>query len=126
MNNDFNDIFDKEQLRQNPFKVPEGYFDTLNTRIMENVARQASTEEKSEKLAQAKNVRMHVLRWAAACACVLVIGVSAVLFTFKDTDTSEVPATAQQSFFTSDDAFNQAADYTMLDNHDMYQMLAEE
>ena len=126
MNNDFNDIFDKEQLRQNPFKVPEGYFDTLNTRIMENVARQASTEEKSEKPAQAKNVRMHVFRWAAACACVLVIGVSAVLFTFKDTDTSEVPATAQQSFFTSDDAFNQAADYTMLDNHDMYQMLAEE
>lgn len=125
MNNDFNDIFDKEQLKQNPFKVPAGYFDTLNTRIMENVARQASAE-KSEKPVQAKNVRMHVLRWAAACACVLVIGVSAVLFTFKDTDTSEVPATAQQSFFTSDDAFNQAADYTMLDNHDMYQMLAEE
>lgn len=125
MNNDFNDIFDKEQLKQNPFKVPAGYFDSLNTRIMENVARQASAE-KSEKTAQAKNVRMHVLRWAAACACVLVIGVSAVLFTFKDTDTSEVPATAQQSFFTSDDAFNQAADYTMLDNYDMYQMLAEE
>lgn len=125
MNNDFNDIFDKEQLKQNPFKVPEGYFDSLNTRIMENVARQASAQ-KSEKPAHAKNVRMHVLRWAAACACVLVIGVSAVLFTFKDTDTSEVPATAQQSFFTSDDAFNQAADYTMLDNYDMYQMLAEE
>ena len=122
MNNDFNDIFDKEQLKQNPFKVPAGYFDSLNTRIMENVARQASAQ-KSEKPAQTKNVRMHVLRWAAACACVLVIGVSAVLFTFKDT---EVPATAQQSFFTSDDAFNQAADYTMLDNHDMYQMLAEE
>ena len=105
MNNDFNDIFDKEQLKQNPFKVPEGYFDTLNTRIMDNVARQASAE-KSEKPAQAKSVRMHVLRWAAACACVLVIGVSAVLFTFKDTDTLEAPATAQQSFFTSDDAFN--------------------
>lgn len=42
MNNDFNDIFDKEQLKQNPFKVPAGYFDSLNTRIMENVARQAS------------------------------------------------------------------------------------
>ena len=125
MNNDFNDIFDKEQLKQNPFRVPEGYFDTLNKRIMDNVARQASTE-KSEKPVQAKNVRMHVLRWAAACACVLVIGVSAVLFTFKDADTSEVPVTAQQTFFTSDDAFNQAADYTMLDNHDMYQMLAEE
>ena len=25
MNNDFNDIFDKEQLKQNPFKVPAGY-----------------------------------------------------------------------------------------------------
>ena len=41
-------------------------------------------------------------------------------------ETPEVPATAQQSIFTSDDAFNQAADYTMLDTHDMYQMLAEE
>ena len=60
MNNDFNDIFDKEQLKQNPFKVPEGYFDTLNTRIMDNVARQASAE-KSEKPAQATSVRMHVL-----------------------------------------------------------------
>ena len=44
MNNDFNDIFDKEQLKQNPFKVPAGYFDSLNTRIMENVARQASAQ----------------------------------------------------------------------------------
>ena len=44
----------------------------------------------------------------------------------EDTETPEVPATAQQSIFTSDDAFNQAADYTMLDTHDMYQMLAEE
>ena len=125
MNNDFNDIFDKEQLKQNPFKVPEGYFDTLNTRIMDNVARQAAAE-KSEKPAQAKKVHMHVLRWAAACACVLIVGASAVIYTFKDTDTLEAPATAQQSSFTSDDAFNQAADYTMLDNHDMYQMLAEE
>ena len=125
MNNDFNDIFDKEQLKQNPFKVPAGYFDSLNTRIMENVARQASAQ-KSEKPAQAKNVRMHVLRWAAACACVLIVGASAVTYTFKRTDTPEVPETAQQSITTSEDAFNQAADYTMLDNHDMYMMLAEE
>ena len=69
---------------------------------------------------------MHVLRWAAACACVLVVGASAIIFAFKDTETPEVPETAQQSIFTSDDAFNQAADYTMLDTHDMYQMLAEE
>lgn len=125
MNNDFNDIFDRKQLEQNPFKVPAGYFESLNTRIMENVAKQASAE-KNEKPAQAKNVRMHVLRWAAACACVLVVGASAIIFAFKDTETPEVPATAQQSIFTSDDAFNQAADYTMLDTHDMYQMLAEE
>ena len=125
MNNDLNDILDRKQLEQNPFKVPEGYFDTLNTRIMDKVAKQASAQ-KDEKPVKVKKVHMHVLRWAAACACVLVIGVSAVLFTFKDTDTLEAPATAQQSSFTSDDAFNQAADYTMLDNHDMYQMLAEE
>jgi hypothetical protein len=125
MNNDLNDILDRKQLEQNPFKVPEGYFDTLNTRIMDKVAKQASAP-KDEKPAQAKKVHMHVLRWAAACACVLVIGASAVIYTFKDTDTAKVPETAQQSITTSEDAFNQAADYTMLDNHDMYMMLAEE
>lgn len=126
MNNDLNDIFDRKQLEQNPFKVPAGYFESLNSRIMENIAKQASTTMKEEKPAKAKNVHMHVLRWAAACACVLVVGASALIFAFKDTETPEVPATAQQSIFTSDDAFNQAADYTMLDTHDMYQMLAEE
>lgn len=120
MNNDFNDIFDKKQLEQNPFRVPEGYFDSLNKRIMDNVAKQ------SEKPAKVTKVHMHVLRWAAACACVLIVGASALIFTFKDTDTPKVPETAQQTITTSEDAFNQAADYTMLDNHDMYQMLAEE
>lgn len=125
MNNDLNNILDKKQLEQSPFRVPEGYFDTLNTRIMDKVAKQASAQ-KDEKPAKAKKVHMHVLRWAAACACVLIVGASAVIYTFKDTDTPEVPETAQQSITTSEDAFNQAADYTMLDNHDMYMMLAEE
>ena len=125
MNNDLNNILDRKQLEQSPFRVPEGYFDTLNTRIMDKVAKQASTQ-KDEEPAKAKKVHMHVLRWAAACACVLIVGASAVIYTFKDTDTPEVPETAQQSITTSEDAFNQAADYTMLDNHDMYMMLAEE
>ena len=125
MNNDLNNILDRKQLEQSPFRVPEGYFDTLNTRIMDKVAKQASAQ-KDEKPAKAKKVHMHVLRWAAACACVLIVGASAVIYTFKDTDTPEVPETAQQSITTSEDAFNQAADYTMLDNHDMYMMLAEE
>jgi hypothetical protein len=125
MNNDLNDILDRKQLEPTPFRVPEGYFNTLNTRIMENVAKQASTS-KEEKPAKANKVHMHVLRWAAACACVLVIGASAVIYTFKDTENPDVPSTAQQRFSTSEDAFNQAADYTMLDNHDMYMMLAEE
>jgi hypothetical protein len=125
MNNDFNDIFDKKQLEQNPFRGPEGYFDSLNKRIMDNVAKQTSAP-KSEKPAKVTKVHMHVLRWAAACACVLIVGASALIFTFKYTDTPKVPETAQQTITTSEDAFNQAADYTMLDNHDMYQMLAEE
>jgi hypothetical protein len=125
MNNDLNDILDRNQLEHTPFRVPEGYFDSLNKRIMDNVAKQPSAQ-KSEKPAKVTKVHMHVLRWAAACACVLIVGASALIFTFKDTDTPKVPETAQQTITTSEDAFNQAADYTMLDNHDMYQMLAEE
>lgn len=124
MNNDFNDIFDKKQLESNPFKVPEGYFETLNARIMKNVTEQATlTQEK--KTVKAKRVSFHPFRWAAACACVLVIGGSALIFMDKQNKEQDVTASVQQNY-ASDDAFNQAADYTMLDNHDMYQMLAEE
>lgn len=122
MNNDLNDIFDRKQLEGNPFKVPSGYFETLNSRIMENVAKHA---QKEEKPAQAKRVSMHTLRWTAACVCVIVLSASAILFASKFSDAQEV-ATSSQQTTTSDDAFNQAADYAMLDNCDMYQMLAEE
>lgn len=124
MNNDLNDIFDSKQLEGNPFKVPSGYFETLNSRIMENVAKHEKLQTKSEPV-KAKHVSMHPLRWAAACICMLVIGTSAFIFNSKYNESNDVAATAQQ-YTASDDAFNQAADYTMLDNHDMYQMLAEE
>lgn len=123
MNNDLNDIFDKKQLEGNPFKVPNGYFETLNSRIMDNVAQYEKLHGKKETI-KAKHVSMHPLRWAAACACVLVVAASAFIFSNKYNESQDVVATTQQ--YSSDDAFNQAADYTMLDNHDIYQMLAEE
>lgn len=125
MNNDLNDIFDKKQLEGNPFKVPNGYFETLNSRIMENVAQYEKLHGKKETI-KAKHISMRPFRWAAACACVLVVATSAFIFSNKYNESQDVVATTQQYAAVSDDAFNQAADYTMLDNHDMYQMLAEE
>jgi hypothetical protein len=63
-------IFD----RTNPFTVPEGYFDTLQCRIMERI-------QAEERHAKGRTLRMTPLRaWVAAAACVLFIFTGAALY----------------------------------------------
>lgn len=130
MNNDFKDIFDVKELGKNPFQVPDGYFDSLESRIMRNVSQQEKKEDSRQPSKWSRIVSMRPMRWAAAC-----IGVTAVCATayFCNIDNSEgmmsnTSETQTESTlnYNSNDAFNQAADYTMLDSHDMYMMLADE
>ena len=126
MTNDLNDILNHDELTTNPFKVPEGYFNTLNDRLMKHTVCKGK-EEKKNTGHKASIFHLHPLRWAAGIASVIIVGITASIYVNKDEDkdvanVSSIPTVMQQQ----NDALNQAADYTMLDNQDMYQYLAEE
>lgn len=61
MNNRIDIDFDKRPAE--PFMVPDGYFDTLTDRIMQNVPEAESS----------RRFILHPMRWAAVAACVAVM-----------------------------------------------------
>lgn len=116
--------------RQNPFTVPEGYFEGFTSRMMnlldEEQARQAvSTDEKPRAKVRSLTWRRYAV--AASIAAVIIGGavwlvqpspnVAAQHFT-------STPAVAASSA-TVDHNIDQMADYAMLDNQDIYTYLAD-
>ena len=93
----------KERVGQeNPFRTPEGYFDQFTAKPV------------------AKKVAMPLRHWFYAAACVAALVVTAVTFHFHEVDAP------QQQMAVSESYIDEAADYAMLDNMDIYQLLAEE
>lgn len=128
MNKDLHDIINADDLKSSPFKVPDNYFDSLESRLLANAG---IGQEKPKKVSwSTRIIAMRPVRWVAACACALAV-VGAVYLANNNTHDSimaqsEEAKTMECTDYSADDAFNQAADYTMLDSHDMYLMLAEE
>lgn len=112
-----------------PFKVPDGYFDDLTSRIMQNIP------ERSHPVEEARIVGMGFSRWrrlrpiaiAAASICVAVFGMgiylhggdkgTAVVHTGQMNDVPLV------SPYSTVDAI---ADYAMLDTEDMYAYMEDD
>ena len=65
------DIFDHPA---NPFTVPEGYFETLQERIMSRI----NAEEDAK--GQTSFFTLHYRKWIAAAACILFIFTGATLY----------------------------------------------
>lgn len=102
--------------KQNPFTVPDGYFDSLRTELMQH----ATTTTKAIPLW--KRWRGYV---AAACLVGVVIVGLATYWGLKTTDVADTHV-AVAGYATVDDDFSddEYADYTMLDNADIYSFLA--
>ena len=100
---------------QNPFRVPEGYFDGLTEQVMWSLP---------ERRQRAKSVWMRPVFYVAASVCALLISGAAYLFLSgvgqQDSLQAQVPAMQE----SSDVSFDEAADYMMLDNQDIYACLA--
>ena len=105
----------QEKVRSwNPFVVPEGYFDTFADQLMASLP---------ERQPRAKQVWLRPLRYAAAVVCVFVLGVVSWLTLSPET---QQPIQASAVQISSDVAFDEAADYAMLDNYDIYACLSDE
>ena len=100
--------------RRNPFVVPEGYFDTFADQMMASLP---------ERQPQAKRLWLRPLRYAAAVVCILALG---ALAWFTLSPVSQQPLQAKAVKVSTDVAFDEAADYVMLDNSDIYACLSDE
>ena len=111
------ELYLKERVGQkNPFRTPEGYFDQFTGNIMAQLTERQPMESKSV----AKKVAMPIRHWFYAAACVAALLVTAFSFHFHNTTDN------QQQVAFSETYIDEAADYAMLDNTDIYQLLAEE
>lgn len=110
--------------KENPFRVPEGYFDTLTVQVMARVDASPQPAPSVEKK-KAKLVRLRPIHYAvAASVCALFISVAAyVSFNSSSVDSAVQQTVAQQETY---DSFDAAADYMMVDNEAIYACLSSD
>ena len=121
----------KEYGTQRPFTVPENYFSELSSRVMAQIP----AEEQKETVVEVKP-RRATLRYLRPLAAAMTIGVVLVGFlAYQEFDSGQgkhaLPSShlaqgAHEASASSEDDFDQAADYFMIDESDMYAYLASE
>jgi hypothetical protein len=114
--------------KRNPFKVPEGYFDSLVSEVMEKLPDAQQTEITEPLRTKAVEVtlfaRIKPLLYVAAC---LLVAVFSFMVYFSDTD--DAAGQYQMSASTSvpsDTYLDEMTDYAMVDNYDIYACLTNE
>ena len=113
--------------KQNPFKVPEGYFDTLANQVMAMVdAEKGAQVVEIRKAKKAKTVWLRPLLYAAACGCVLFVSVASYLS--HEDQSMAAPTTESAVAVQTMDyySFDEAADYAMIDNQEIYACLSSD
>lgn len=108
--------------KQQPFRVPDGYFDNLAANIMDKIPEELPAM--TPRVALWRRLRPAVAVAASVCAVMF----SVLLFMDKPKEarptlahTTTAKCAATDSYTTLD----VAADYTMLDNDDIYAMVSE-
>ena len=126
---------EEEYGRQRPFSVPEGYFSGLSSRVMSSrVMSELSAAAEQEDRSAFKRGRRSYLRPMAAAAVTVGIVVVGFLAYHSLEGVQGVRSLlggrgVQDRYVLSEssgDAFDQAADYFMIDESDMYASLASE
>ena len=117
--------------KANPFTVPEGYFDSFADKLMGQLPEP-----------EARIIEMHAESWwhkmplrkiAAAAAVAVVMGCGAFLAIHNETDNHAPMASTMhqhsekgEGTSSSYGSFDEMADYTMMDNQDIYASLVAE
>ena len=104
-----------------PFKVPEGYFDDLAMRIMTNLP---DAEKHGETPTVAVNKHRTVRLWISAAAACLAVMVVATALLFQQ-DSPQQVYKVQAAEMSGDRFVDEAADYAMIDNTDIYAYLED-
>lgn len=110
--------------KENPFRVPEGYFDQLTERIMAQLPEREQQAEQISLSQRRPKSRLVALRpWLYAVACTIAVVVMGL--TFHHTSESADEQSLVSNVNTESQYIDEAADYAMLDNAEIYAYLAE-
>lgn len=124
----------KRIVRNEPFRVPDGYFDNLSERIMAKIPEPAIEGQPRTSHAILSFVPKHFAAFAAAACAAVVIAISATLAWQRSEGslavqqqpntvaTNHHPQTKQEA---ADAIIDECADYTMMDNDDIYAYVSE-
>ena len=97
--------------RNNPFRVPEGYFEHFSSQMIEQLP---------ERKVRSKQVFLRPWLYAAACCAAILLTV----FTYNQQQSTFDDS--QQTVVTADNSFiEEAADYAMIDNMEIYACLSD-
>lgn len=117
MEEEFNIL--KQVGKEQPFKVPEGYFENLNARIMANIP---SKETKHPKTILFTTWRKYAAIAAAAC----LVGIGVFTFSINKTNTEQTAITYTDFSNWSDEEIGNMMNLTMLDDYSLYEYLTED
>lgn len=106
----------RQNIRKEPFRVPEGYLDSLTADIMKKIPAEAQPITMSQRRGRAV--------WYSAACITLLLGLSAMAYLYmpddKDMDIATQSTDSQQTYNVDD-----VADYAMLDHQDIYEIISE-
>jgi len=102
--------------KRNPFVVPEGYFEQLTDQVMQSLP---------ERRPRAKAIWMRPVFYAAASVCALFVCAAVWLAWPQASAPSQGPMAEVVQQEPDDTFFDEAADYMMLDNQDIYAYLSD-
>lgn len=117
MEEEFNIL--KQVGKEQPFKVPDGYFENLNARIMANI------QQKNEK----SPITMLFTTWrkcAAITAAACLVGIGAFVISSKHTNTEQNAITYTDFSNWSDEEIGNMMNLTMLDDYSLYEYITED
>lgn len=110
-------ILDNKKLKENPFRVPDGYFQMIEQEVMAKLPEQDSHMRVT---ATRRHLFLRPVLTAAASICVAVFGAVALMNYFDNEDNAR--ATNVKTVHAAED---DDSDYIMMDNADIYNYLAE-
>lgn len=121
---------------QSPFRVPEGYFDELASRVMASVPEsQPALDMQSESASQGARIvpmwhRVVVRKVAVIAGVVLLLGGASIgigtSLSSRQAGKSVASGGWASVMHSEDNSFDEVADYAMLDNQDIYASLLSE
>lgn len=118
--------FNSENINENPFSVPEGYFDNLAQRMIDNLpaheVRMIPTEEKKKS----RNRLFQWARYGAAAAVVAAVCMAGMHFINNEPTAQTQVAASTTASYSSDENIDAMADYIMADDQDLYAYISGE